>query len=171
LEYFLYKSFRNSFLDAEESQIIHHLKSLRILHVYGQIAPLKWQDPKEGVDYKPSISAPLLRSASLNIRTIYEEQKNPELKEAKELISRADQIFFLGFGYAPENMAVLDLPGVIPPGNCRVYGTAFGSNERELERVRSSIKDGLKADELGFRNEKRVVIESKDCLELLRNYL
>ena len=171
LEYFLYESFRNSFLDIQETQIIQCLKSLRILHVYGQIAPLKWQDSTQGVDYRPPINASLLHSASLNIRTIYEEQQNPELMAARDLISQADQIFFLGFGYAPENMEVLGLSGLIPAGNCCVYGTAFGWREKELIRVRNKIKDVLKANEIVFKHKERVVIESMDCLELLRNYL
>ncbi len=171
LEYFLYESLRNSFTEVPEAQIVQCLKSLKILHVYGQVAPLKWQDSTQGVDYRPQINASLLRTASLNIRTIYEEQQNPELKEARDLISQAEQIFLLGFGYAPENMEILGLPDVIPPGNCRVYGTAFGMNDAEVKRISSQIRLGLRGDQVNSRNPGRIVIKVMDCLELLRNYL
>jgi len=128
LEYFLYESFRNSFTEVPESQVIQCLKKLKILHVYGQIAPLKWQDSEQGVDYRPQISEALLQKVSSNIRTVYGEKQNPELLESQNLLKQANEIFFLGFGYAPENMEVLGLSGVIPPGACRVYGTAFGLN-------------------------------------------
>lgn len=171
LEYFLYESFCNSFTEVRESKVIQCLKNLKILHVYGKIAPLKWQDSEEGVDYRPQINESLLRRTSSNIRIIYEEQQNPELTEAQNLIKQADEIFFLGFGYAPENMEVLGLPKVIPPGNCRVYGTAFGLNNHEVDRIRNRMIKGLRTDEVDFKNAERVVIKSIDCLELLRNYL
>lgn len=108
---------------------------------------------------------------STNIRTIYEESDNPELVEAKNLLKQADEIFFLGFGYAKENMEVLGLPNIIPPGNCLVYGTSIGFCEKEVERIRNRIVLGLKPDSVGMKNEGRIKIESMDCLELLRNHL
>jgi len=171
LEYFLYESLRNSFTEVPEPQIVQCLKQLKILHIYGQIAPLKWQDAVKGIDYHPPIDALLLRNTSSNIRTIYEEQKHPELIEALDLIRQAGQIFFLGFSYALENMDILGLPATIPPGPCRVYGTAFGLNDAEVKRIRSQIRQGLRADHVDSKNPGRVVIEAMDCLELLRNYL
>ena len=170
LEHFLYESLRNSFTEVPEHRVIQCLKNLKILHVYSQIALLKWQNSNESVDYRPQISESLLRRASSNIRTIYEVQQTPELAEAQNLVKQADEIFFLGFGFAPENMEVLSLPGVIPPGNCRVYGTALGLNNQEVNRIRNRIVVGLKPDELDYKNANRVVIEDMDCLELLRNH-
>ena len=170
LEHFLYESFRNSFTEVPESQVIQCLKKLKILHVYGQIAPLKWQDCNEGMDYRPQISEALLGRVSSNIRTIYEEKQNPELMEAQNLPKQAKQIFFLGFGYAPENMDVLGLPGLIPQ-TCWVYGTAFGANDKEVKRIRNRIIEGLRTDPPSVKVENRIVIESTDCLDLLRDYL
>jgi hypothetical protein len=178
LEHFLYESLCNSFTEISKPQIFECIKKLRIIHVYGKIAPLPWQEATDWVNYAipiSQISEELLWRASLNIKTIYEEKQNPELTEAQNLLKHADDIFFLGFGYAKENMEVLDLPNVIPPGNCRVYGTAFGFYEAEVKRIRNRIvlglKPGLKPDFVGFKNEGRMVIEPMDCLELLRNHL
>jgi hypothetical protein len=171
LEYFLHESLRNSFSEVPESKIVKCLQQLKIIHIYGQIAPLKWQNETNGVDYKPQITATLLKNASLNLRTIYEEQENPELTEAKRLISQAEQIFFLGFGYAPENLDVLGLPGIIPLGNCPVFGTAYGLNSVQVNQIKGVIIQGLQRDSANSKNEKRIVIEDMDCLELLRNYL
>jgi len=68
-------------------------------------------------------------------------------------------------------MEILGLPGIIPPGHCRVYGTAFELNDAEVERISSQIGQGLRADHANSKNPGRVVIEAMDCLELLRNYL
>jgi len=170
LEYFLYESFHNSFTEIPESQIVQSLKGLRILHIYGQIAPLKWQDSAQGVDYRPPINASLLSNASSYIRTIYEEQQNPELTEAHELLKTAERIFFLGFGYAPENMDVLNLPILIPPG-CQVYGTAFGMMEKEVKDILHTVRSGRKADSDGYKEPYDTLIGPCDCLTLLREYL
>ncbi|MBN2182514.1 MAG: hypothetical protein JW715_11430 [Sedimentisphaerales bacterium] len=170
LEYFLYESLRNSFTEVTEEQIIQCLKRFKILHVYGQIAPLRWQDDANGVDYHPQITSSLLKGTSSNIRTIYEQQDNPELSEAKTLISQAEQIFFLGFGYAKENMDVLNMPSLIPP-SCQVYGTAFGMVEKEVKNVLHTMRSGRKADSNGYRERYDTMIESCDCLMLLREYL
>jgi hypothetical protein len=170
LEQFLYESLSSLFEDSLKPQIIQCLKKLKILHVYGQIAPLKWQDSNEGVDYRPEISEGLLQKAANYIKTIYEQKESPDINEALRLLSQGGQIFFLGFGYAPENMDVLGLPGLIPQ-TCWVYGTAFGANDKEVKRIRNRIIEGLRTNPPSVKVENRIVIESTDCLDLLRNYL
>ncbi len=167
LEQFFYKSLRNLFTEVSEDRIVQSLKQLKILHVYGQIAPLKWQNPSDYVDYKPKTDESLLQRAANNIRTIYEEKQNPELIAAQNLLKQSDEIFFLGFGYAPENMEVLGLPGVIPP-KCLIYGTAFNLIKEEAERIETAINHG-RGQAYNIRPTK---IESNvDCLMLLRRYL
>jgi hypothetical protein len=170
LDYFLYESFRNSFTEVPEAEVIQCLKNLKILHLYGQIAPLKWQDSNEGVDYRPQISEDLLRRASSNIRTIYEVRQTPEVTEARNLVKQADQMFFLGFGYAPENMNLLQLPRRIPRG-CSVRGTGYGLEENEIDEISRRIISGLLGDPIVGKNPERIVIEDMDCLKLLRHYL
>jgi len=167
LEQFLYEALRYSFTEVPEERVVQCLKQLKILHVYGQTVPLKWQNPDDYVDYKQKPSESLLQRAANNIKTIYEEKVNPELMEAQNLIKQSEQMFFLGFGYASENMEVLGLPSIIPQ-RCLVYGTAFGANDKEVKRIHKRIIDGDTTDSKAAR---RKVIESTDCLELLRNYL
>jgi hypothetical protein len=169
LEQFFYESLRHSFSEASEDKIVQTLKQLKILHVYGQIAPLKWQNSNDYVDYKPQTNESLLQNAANNIRTIYEEKQNPELMEAHNLLKQSEQTFFLGFGYASENMSVLNLPELIQQ-TCYVYGTAFGANNKELKRICSRIIDGLRTEIPNYKAEHRIVIESIDCLDILRNY-
>jgi hypothetical protein len=170
LEHFLYESLRNSFTEVGEDNIVQSLGKLKILHVYGQIAPLKWQNPDDYVDYKPKTDESLLQNAANNIRTIYEEKQNRELTEAQDLLKQSDEIFFLGFGFAEENMEVLGLPGVIPPGNCRVYGTAYGLETKEIDDIHNRIVKGLPGGDTEHNSE-RTKIENVDCLKLLRNHL
>jgi hypothetical protein len=166
LEQFFYESLRNSLTEPTEDRVVDSLRHLKILHAYGQIAPLKWQDPKAGVDYRPQqIDERFLQTAATNIKTIYEQKEDAELNEAKELLSQAEQIFLLGFGYAPENMNVLALPEAISP-QCQVHGTAYGLIEEERKRVCASVHNPRKVD------QRMTNIESDrvDCLTLLRKY-
>ncbi len=169
LEQFLYEALRNSFTEVSEDDIVKTLKKLEIIHVYGQIAPLKWQNPNEYVDYKHPIDESLLQLIANNIRTIYEEKEHPELMEAQNLLKQAEQIFFLGFGYAPENMEILGLPLLISP-SCLVYGTAFNSIEDERYRINSYVHD--KRQKRGsYAALTKVESGDIDCLMLLRKYL
>jgi len=170
LEYFLYEALRNSFTEVPEDRIVNSLKQFEILHVYGQVAPLKWQNPEDYVDYKPQTDESLLQKAANNIRTIYEEKENPELIEAQSLLKQADEILFLGFGFARENMEVLGLPGLIPQ-DCQIFGTVFELEPKEISDIRDQIVKGLKPGGLTSRNLNRVKLDNVDCLKLLRNYL
>lgn len=171
LEHFLYEALRNSFTEVSEDNIIKSLKKLKILHVYGQIAPLKWKNPNDYVDYKPRIDESLLQRAANNIRTIYEEKQNPELTEAQNLLKQAEQIFFLGFGYAEENLETLKLPDRTKR-TTSIYGTAWGLESKEKSDIRRRIVEWLPAESpdqvrIGYLKSS----QGMDCLRLLRNYL
>jgi hypothetical protein len=170
LEYFLYDSLKCLYSEVPEDRITQTLKQLKILHVYGQIAPLKWQNPSDYVDYKPQINESILQNSISNIRTVHEEKENPELTEAKDLLQQADQIFFLGFGYAPENMEVLGLPELIHP-RCQVYGTAFNMIKEEVDRLNSGLHSNRARDNNVYTAPKYTQINNVDCLMLLRKYL
>jgi hypothetical protein len=170
LEYFFYDSLRCLYYEAAEDKIVQALNHLKILHVYGNIAPLKWQNPCDYVDYKQQINESILQNAANKIRTVYEEKENPEVIEAKNLLQQADQIFFLGFGFAQENMEALGLPGLISE-DCLILGTVLGLEPKEINDIRDQIVKGLKHGGITGRNLNRVKLENVDCLKLLRNYL
>lgn len=166
-EQFLYQSLRNSFAEIPEERIVQSLSQLKILHAYGQIMPLKWQDPQQGVDYKPQkMCESLLRMAADNVKTIYEQKVGAEIREARELIAMAQRIFFLGFGYARENMEILGLSTSISP-DCQVYGTAYGLIEEERQRKCGSVHNPRKV----HKNMTKIEPGDVDCLMLLRKHL
>lgn len=172
LEQFLYESLSNSFTEVAESDISECLKKLKILHIYGQIAPLKWQDTEKGVDYKPKLGELLLEGAATNIKTIYEQKKSSELNEARQLLEQAKQIIFLGFGYAEENLEVLKLPNRTKKPTTEIYGTTFGLEVREKLDIRNRIKEWYPVqfiDQVTIGHMQSA--EDMDCLKLLRNCL
>jgi len=94
-----------------------------------------------------------------NLKIIYEENDNPTLKEAHNLISEAERIFFLGFGYARENLETLKIPQILN-NRLQIYGTALNFTKREIESVQEI-----------FQYVPLVYIDNVDCLTLLRESL
>ena len=100
-----------------------------------------------------------------NIRVIYDANRPDGQTVIENIFSWAERIFFLGFGYAPENLAALDIPNRFEADQ-EVYGTAKGYYENEIDRVAHALYANSK---LGSIFDLK--IEDLGCLELLRKYL
>lgn len=169
LEQFLYESFQNSFTNVPSHEIVAIMNDIEIIHMYGCIAPLDWQDREKGISYKTSITESLLNRCSSNIKTIYEQDNNSELDEVELLLEEAEQVFYLGFGYAEENMDILKVPEMINP-SAHIYGTAFKSSAKEIQDIVRKILTRLKDSHVTVKKD-RVNITGWHCLELLKEYL
>ncbi len=160
-EYFFYEGLLNSFEGISKDEIKEQLQEIRIIHVFEQVAGLEWQDFDTKITYGRDINSvdnmePLIE----NLRIVYEESENPELQEAHKIISEADRIFFLGFGYAKENLEALKVPEKLRRIT-NVYGTAWHFKPREIGDIITRLQHG----------DTRTHIKDMDCLELLREYL
>ncbi len=175
LEHFLYESVLNSFGGADTTTAGEQVEQLPIIHVYGTLAPLGWQDPewKNRLEYGnyaalPQLNLPLL---SDNLHIVHEKRENPNIEKAREQISQADRIFFLGFGYAKENLEALGLPGILKPAQ-RVYGTAMGFTDKETRDMHSLLAGGLKYPQKPEEDTRgKVHLKNFDCVALLREFL
>jgi len=164
LEHFLYESLLNSFNNISTEKIKEQLTTLRVIHIFGQVAGLDWQDIFDKIEYRRDINRINLPGIVKNLRIIYEENENIELEEARELISNAQHIFFLGFGYAKENLKVLNIPKILKKGQ-NIYGTALHLTKKEIKDIQSIFPD------MPPPYASYVHIENIDCLMLLRQYL
>jgi len=172
LEYFLFRSL-HSFEDATPEKVREQINQITISHVYGKLAPLPWQDNdaskalEYGVD--DSTSYGRLPDMIQNMYVVHEERMNPELEKAREEIRKAERIFFLGFGYADENLKVLGIPDGLRAEH-DIYGTAMGRTPKEMSDIRSRFAAGLKrAGNIYGRDQ--VQIRDCDCVSLLRECL
>ena len=161
-EYFLHESFLNSFHKIPEDKINEKLRKINIIHLFGQIGGLKWQNMDLTNEYRTNPYTVDLAKLSQNIDIIYEKEHSPLLKEAREQISKAVNIFFLGFGYAPENVKLLEIPKILN-NNQIIYGTGYQLYIEEIEKYERILNPYSMAG--------RMYIEPCDCVELLRKYL
>jgi hypothetical protein len=156
-----------------------YLIPFSIIHVYGVLATLPWQQsgghpyrkvkgPIDSSVTKNSVyDYALLESMAKNIRIIQERTDNEELDRAKDLIKEADRIFFLGFGYAPENMEAIGFPESMKAKHL-IYGTAKDYMEREIYDVKAFLESAFFMPDI---RPQKVYIEDLDCRTLLRKYL
>ena len=181
LEYFLHKSYFNSFLEIDDDKKDEQIKKLKVIHIFGKVSGLKWQDDDIKYIYRINPFSVDVEKIAKDMKIIYEEtdekiletkdlenKGNPKIKEAKDLIKKAKRIFLLGFGYAPENLKLLDIPNILNKKQ-KIYGTGYGLYPEEIKKRIKSINPPARPTEIsGNRN---IHIEDCDCLELLRKYL
>lgn len=178
LEYFLNESFLFTFQGL--SQLSNFFLPIEIHHVYGQIEELKYQTTNN----KPLHYGNIHRNNSFdlikNIKVIHEERVRDKKEELKNWIINSRKIYFLGFGYSPENLKAIgyDEIDIAHFQNKKIYGTVFGLENGEIEEVkkrlridliRSSFYLQLRDSDITFNQN--ISFDKVDCLTLLRNYL
>ncbi|MCU7496098.1 MAG: hypothetical protein HF314_17520 [Ignavibacteria bacterium] len=182
LEYSLYLFLANSFdFQNDWGKLTEVYKKIPILHVYGQIGDLDLQYENKGQDeykeldfnylgYSRDYNLPIVEQGTKNIRTIHEERKDLGLSNIKDIIAKARRIFFLGFGFAPENLEVLGMPETIN-STARVYATAIGLKNGEMSRIKGKLLTRTKDGNPVRIIESTVTLAELSCLDLLREYL
>lgn len=135
LEYYLYTSLKNFFnKTGEEAAKI--MNALPIIHVYGQIGYLPWQNKTSERTYGNKDQRYLVESSSL-IKILHEEgdiEKAESLKKARDLLEAAEKVYFLGFGYHTANLDRLRIK-ILDNSSKQIYGTALGLTDRERNRI------------------------------------
>ena len=178
LDYYLYNSFFHSF-SPDIFKRFHTAKifPFKIIHVYGS-PELEWQKQENYLDYNRRFEydertvKTVLKMAD-SIRIINDERNHDDtILKAQELIINSERIFFLGFGYAKENLEMLGIPNTLK--GKEVYGTVFGYTENEICNVSEKIGLAQNPSKNLIRTghgANYCVLKDVDCMMLLRNYL
>ena len=169
-EHFLYESFlhafwekRHEFEPSLNKSNCHEYIPFPLVHVYGQVDELLWHG---GRNYKEAFDFQTILKLSNGIRVIGERADHLK-DEVSKLISKSKRIFFLGFGYADDNLEAVGLPGNVNE-NWEIFGTAKGMTEKEIQRIKSNFIKNFSAKILSMINPR---IEDKTSYDLLREYL
>jgi len=163
LEEYLSRSLFFSFAGDRED-VIKSFEWIKIIHTYGKVFELQWEDYKKGEKYSTNDILDLANKAKNNIQIIYDERKT-NVDKIKKIITSAERIFILGFGYAIDNIELLGLKNILLKKH-KVYGTAFGFNSSEQKKVKDLLL--TLNPELP---EGQVYLDNIDCVGLLRKYL
>jgi hypothetical protein len=111
LEQFLFMSVK-AFYGQSDDQTKDALKDIPFIHLHGHLGLLPWQN-KEGQiarEYSETASAGQIVAASKQIQIVHQAvPDSDEFNLARQLLSAADQIYVLGFGYNRTNIERLGL--------------------------------------------------------------
>ena len=163
LEHYLYTALEYSNIGMNGVQLQQTLtrvmSGLKIVHVYGNIAPLPWQpgDPKRRYDTANDYGNTCMAAGYLRVMNS-KRKGGQEIEVARNFLGDAERVCFLGFGYHKENIDLLGTEG--NPWGRELYGTSLGLPVTEVERMESSLPGIQHApmDALSFLREHRILV-------------
>jgi len=138
-EHFLFTALKNRY-GKPDNECAKVLSRIPVVHVYGSLGKLEWQDGAKETNTVPydSGSEPrYTKMAADSIQILHEGSENTsEFIMARELLNSAEQVLFLGFAYHPMNVARLGIgPQLRLPTLSR--GTALGLSKERREHFDS----------------------------------
>jgi hypothetical protein len=158
LEHYLFTTLRHAHGRSDE-ECAGALLKIPILHVYGQLSRHPYPD-REARPYETDCSRyKSVGYAARGITLLYDKAK-PELEAARRLLTAAERICFLGFGYHPLNLERLRLRD---SSGRAVFGTARGLIGGEVASVEHALRTYLLCG--------GVTLTDADNLVVLRQHL
>jgi hypothetical protein len=158
LEHYLFTTLRHAHGRSDE-ECAEALLEIPILHVYGQLSRHPYPD-REARPYETDCSRyNSVGYAARGITLLYDKAK-PELEAARRLLTAAQRVCFLGFGYHPLNLERLRLPD---SSGRAVFGTARGLIGGEVASVENALRTYLLCG--------GVTLTDADNLVVLRQHL
>jgi hypothetical protein len=162
LEQFLFEAIRSLF-NKKPDECAAKIANIPIVHLYGQLDLLPWQD-ENGKVYSPRADIDdRLWLAPKNIKLISDErniEKSEEFKKAYDLIRNADRIYFLGFGFDEDNLKRLKISRM---QNKKIISTALGLEQSKLQWLQKNFTK--------MTGKKIALHKDKDAFSLLKNEL
>ena len=142
LEHYLFNSIQNYYGSSPErtAEILSHLT---VLHPYGQVGNLPWQNCGVQVPFGGDMHLSSLIQVSTGLRTFTEgtSEQESQIEQVRESIFEADILAFLGFAYHELNIQLLfgaeqDIP---VRHSKKVFGTAMGLSESNKKAIAAEL--------------------------------
>lgn len=138
IEHFLYKSLKKWY-SLNDDRVVQLLNNLRILHPYGRVGGLPWQESGPVVEYGDS-SFDNVHIISDSIITFSERISDEKyLFEIKECVANCHTLVFLGSAFHENNMDILKSNSQTQIN--RIFGTAYGTSDYDVDLIRKSLKE------------------------------
>lgn len=161
---FLMKSL-SSYFSIDESETADLLAELKILHPYGSLGELPWQEGVLKTTFGSESYGDHLIEISKNIKTFTEQIESEDTLDAiKSEIESADTIVFLGFGFHKQNLELIE-----PREICNiksVLGTCSGISDSDREIIANEIA----RDFLSGRKFPIIFRSDLHCFNLFNEY-
>lgn len=170
LEHFLHTAVKKC-LNMKSEQATELLSTVPIVHVHGKMGYLPWEAAQCSRPYGDLTNKIQLLNDTHGIKILHEpEETSNEFVEAKKLISVAERLVFLGFGYNMKNLTRL---GPTYGGmNNRKLAMRFGSSIGLTKLERSQILNFFHEINLGDSTDydhQNLNIDQGLCKHFLRH--
>ncbi len=131
IEHYLFTVLRNAY-GKSEKECANKLNKIQIIHVHGRLGALPWQEGP-GRPYYHKVSLEEIKTASEQIVVISEDiETSTAFEKSFSLMSAADIICFLGFGYHEANLRRLKIDKL---SNKTVLGAFYGLGDAEIRKI------------------------------------
>ncbi len=110
LEYYFVKTM-SALYGKSEIECYTKLRSIPIIHLHGKLGELPYNGQTTDIPFGDQLTdLTKLQTISKSIKIIHEDtEKNEEFLSARELLSKADKVCMLGFGFHQKNIDRLQL--------------------------------------------------------------
>lgn len=107
LEHYFFTTLSKRF-NAPKADVANVVQKIPIIHIHGQIGFLNWQSRLKGApvrSYNRKLDKQTLKTAADCIQILFEaDDEDSTFSRAQGVMNDAERVYFLGFGYHPENM-------------------------------------------------------------------
>ena len=136
LEFYWFEALKNRFGSKHETRIKEILAQMRIVHVYGRLGGVPWENG-EISEYAPNARSPQkIKELSEQIIVMSEQEKTSDLfVKAQNWLKGGTYIYFLGFGYHLMNLERLELNRL---KDRKLYGSSYGLKKSELDELHNN---------------------------------
>jgi len=142
LFYALQQSYAMSSMDTAAK-----MKFLEIIHPYGRVGSLPWQNESNPVEFGAKPNAHKLLDLTSQIKTFTEgtDRKSADYARIIQIVSEAKRLVFLGFAYLPLNLDLL-IPDRVTrreSPTASVFGSAYGMSQSDTDMVSLELRHKL----------------------------
>lgn len=171
LEILFYEALKSNY-NLDDSKIYELVSSINIFHTFGRMPLLRYEDhtKRSFHDLGTGITRQFIINTMKNILTIHEREG--EVERINSEISKAKRIFFLGFGFADENIKLLNMYNNINYDGIEIIATSIGLGKQQTDKITGSMFPSRSKIVNGDRIQiQRPEFHSISCKELLSFYL
>jgi hypothetical protein len=162
IEHFLVYATANYYrITIENAQQL--VSKLTLLHPYGVVGRLPWQEPL-GISFGAQINGAKLLEASAQLKTFSQRiEDESALSKMRKLVEEAQSIVFLGFAFHEPNMELIK--PARPSDVQRIFGTAVGFSQSDLAVVENDLLAALQRSSVSMN-----VRRDLTCKKLIEEY-
>jgi len=145
LEHFLYTVLCSFHEKASESWAVNVIKQIPIVHLYGKLDPLHWENSElgKGRTYGRQYFPAQFKGYKDGIGIVFEsigEETKLNFEKAFALLEAAERIYILGFGFDAENISRLELTKLIN-GKRIILATSYGLDNQRRADILGKLKN------------------------------